>query len=210
MRTSEQSCNPSPDDETSVRLERIEAYDRPVAAPVPLDDIDHALLAVLEDEGRISVNELAVRTNISRATAYARFDRLVASGVITRFRADVDPGAMGLDTTALILVDVEQGEWPSTRDELSRVAGVEYVALTSGGFDFVLLVRAPDMASLRDVVLVQLQAMRQVRSTRTVFVLDEDRWPPGRTLARRPGDRQRRRRATVAARPPRSSRAPEP
>jgi DNA-binding Lrp family transcriptional regulator len=48
------------------------------------------------------------------------------------------------------------------------------VALTAGGFDFVLLVRVPDVETLRDVVLEGLQGMRGVRSTQTMFVLDED------------------------------------
>ncbi|MDQ3827290.1 MAG: transcriptional regulator, partial [Actinomycetota bacterium] len=39
----------------------------------------------------MSVNKLANRAGISRATAYARYDRLVASGAIRGFRADVDP-----------------------------------------------------------------------------------------------------------------------
>ncbi|MGH4025317.1 MAG: Lrp/AsnC family transcriptional regulator, partial [Pseudonocardiaceae bacterium] len=112
-------------------------------------------------------------------TAYARYDRLVADGVISRFRADVDPHAIGLDVAAMILINVEQGSWPTTRDQVSRLPGVEYVAVTSGGFDFVLLVRVPDIAALRDVVLYRLQAMPEVRSTQTIFVLDEERHPSG-------------------------------
>ncbi len=46
--------------------------------------------------------------------------------------------------------------------------------LTTGGFDFALLVRVADVETLRDVVLDRLQAMPEVRSTQTVFVLDED------------------------------------
>ena len=37
----------------------------------------------------------------------------------------------------------------------------------------ILLVRVPDIAALRDVVLVKLSAMPQIRTTRTIFVLDE-------------------------------------
>jgi len=44
-----------------------------------LDDVDRRMLGILVDEGRLSVNELANRAGISRATAYARYDRLVAS-----------------------------------------------------------------------------------------------------------------------------------
>lgn len=137
------------------------------------------MLGILVDDGRMSVNEVAARAGISRATAYARYDRLVADGVISRFRADVDPHAIGLDVAAMILINVEQGSWPTTRDKVSRLPGVEYVAMTSGGFDFVLLVRAPDIAALRDVVLYRLQGMPEVRSTQTIFVLDEERHPIG-------------------------------
>lgn len=148
-------------------------------SPRPVDDVDRRMLSILVEDGRISVNELASRAGISRATAYARYDRLVADGVISRFRADVDPHAIGLDVAAMILINVEQGSWPTTRDKVSRLPGVEYVAMTSGGFDFVLLVRVPDIAALRDVVLYRLQGMPEVRSTQTIFVLDEERHPIG-------------------------------
>ncbi len=137
------------------------------------------MLSILVDDGRMSVNELAARAGVSRATAYARYDRLVADAVIRRFRADVDPHAIGLDVAAMILINVEQGSWPTTRDKVSRLPGVEYVAMTSGEFDFVLLVRVPDIAALRDVVLYRLQGMPEVRSTQTIFVLDEERHPIG-------------------------------
>ncbi|MGH3982163.1 MAG: Lrp/AsnC family transcriptional regulator [Pseudonocardiaceae bacterium] len=148
-------------------------------SPRPLDDVDRRMLGILVDEGRTSVNEVAARAGISRATAYARYDRLMADGVIRGFRADVDPHAIGLDIAAMILINVEQGSWPTTRNKVSRLPGVEYVAMTSGEFDFVLLVRMPDIAALRDVVLYQLQGMPEVRSTHTIFVLDEERHPIG-------------------------------
>jgi DNA-binding Lrp family transcriptional regulator len=148
-------------------------------SPRGLDDADRRMLSILVNEGRASVNEVASRAGVSRATAYARYDRLMANGVIRGFRADVDPHAIGLDIAAMIMVNIEQGSWPTTRDKVSRLPGVEYVALTSGEFDFVLLVRVPDIAALRDVVLYRLQGMPEVRSTHTVFVLDEERRPIG-------------------------------
>lgn len=140
-----------------------------------IDDVDRRILGVLAEDGRISVNELAARAGVSRATAYARFDRLQADGVIRGFRAEIDPGALGRDVTAIVLVNVEQGRWPALRSDLVRLPGVEYVGLTSGGFDFIVFVRCPDIRALRDVVLLRLQGMEAVRGTQTVFVLDEQR-----------------------------------
>jgi len=142
-----------------------------------LDEVDRRLLGVLSTDGRISVNELARRANVSRATAYSRFDRLQQRGIITGFRAEIDPAAVGITVTALVLVNVEQRAWKNSLTELGKLPGVDYVALTSGAFDFVLVVRVPDVGTLRDVLLVRLQGMRQVRSTQTVFVLDERHQP---------------------------------
>jgi DNA-binding Lrp family transcriptional regulator len=140
-----------------------------------LDDVDRGIVAALMDDGRLSVNELAHRVGVSRATAYARLDRLRADGVITGFTATVDPARAGLGVAALILVNVEQNEWRSARDELMHLPGVEYLAFTSGGFDMVALVRVPSIEALRDVVLDRLHGATHVRSTQTVFVLDEQR-----------------------------------
>jgi Lrp/AsnC ligand binding domain len=41
----------------------------------------------------------------------------------------------------------------------------------------VLLVRVPDIHALRDVVLVRLHGIPHVRTTHTIFVLDEQRLP---------------------------------
>lgn len=116
---------------------------------------------------------------IEHAEATSSDDRLLASGAIRGFRADVDPQAIGLDIAAMILINIQQGAWPTMRNKISRLPGVEYVAMTSGEFDFVLLVRAANIAALRDVVLYRLQPMPEVRSTHTIFVLDEERHPIG-------------------------------
>jgi DNA-binding Lrp family transcriptional regulator len=142
-----------------------------------LDDVDRRLLRLLAADGRISVNELANQAHISRAAAYARFDRLRERGVITGFAATVDPERIGLPVTALVLVNVDQPHWAQVREELQALPGLEFLLFTSGSFDMVLLVRVPDIHALRDVVLVKLHGIPHVRTTHTIFVLDEQRLP---------------------------------
>jgi DNA-binding Lrp family transcriptional regulator len=146
-------------------------------APTDLDDVDRGIVAALVDDGRLSINELATRVGVSRATAYSRLDRLRSGGVITGFTATVDPAKVGQGVAALILVNVDQNEWRAARDELLDLPGVEYLAFTSGGFDMVALVRVASIEALRDVVLDHLHGTSHVRSTQTVFVLDEQRRP---------------------------------
>ena len=139
-----------------------------------LDAVDHRLLDELRADGRVSMNELAARVSISRANAYQRVERLRRDGVITGFTAVVDHARAGLALAALILVNVEQHAWREARAKLQLLPGLHHLAVTTGGFDFALLVRVPDVETLRDVVLEGLQGMPEVRSTQTVFVLDED------------------------------------
>ena len=142
-----------------------------------LDDVDRRLLRLLAADGRISVNELANQAHISRAAAYARFDRLREHGVVTGFTATVDPEQVGLPVAALVLVNVDQPHWAQVREELQALPGLEFLAFTSGSFDMVLLVRVPDIHALRDVVLVRLHGLPHIRTTHTIFVLDEQRLP---------------------------------
>ncbi len=144
-----------------------------------LDEVDERLVRALVADGRMSVSALAERAGVSRATAYARFDRLIESGVVGGFSARVDPVKAGLPLTALILVNVEQHAWQALRREWKTLPGLEYLAFTSGGFDVVMLVRVADVVALRDVVLVRLQGSPHVRSTQTIFILDEERLPLG-------------------------------
>ncbi len=80
-------------------------------------------------------------------------------------------------------MNVDQGDWRDARRRLLELPGVQYLALTSGTFDFVVLVRVPDVETLRDVVLVRLHGLPEVRSTQTVFVLEDQMLlnvvPPG-------------------------------
>lgn len=141
--------------------------------PTALDDIDRNLVALLRVHSRRAVADLAHEANISRASAYRRLRRLEDDGVITGYTVRTDPAALGLHVAAVILVSCNQASWRSARRRLAEVPGVEHIAATTGAFDFVLRVRVPDAETLRDVVLERLHAIREIRSTQTLFVLDE-------------------------------------
>jgi DNA-binding Lrp family transcriptional regulator len=155
-----------------------------------LDAIDRHLIELLGADGRCSVNELAQRAGVGRATAYQRLGRLRERGVIEGFTVRVDPRAMGLGISALLLINVEQRAWSEVRPELRALPGAEWVAVTAGEFDFVMLVRTPDVGTLRDVVLERLQSIPGVRASETVLLLDDEWVEPGPT-GRPPADHGR-------------------
>ncbi|NJP34456.1 Lrp/AsnC family transcriptional regulator [Micromonospora thermarum] len=138
-----------------------------------LDEVDRRILAELARDGRTSVRTLAERIHISRTNAYARVERLLRDGVITGFRAQVAPEAAGLGTSAYIAITIEQNTWREVSAELARVRYIEHAALLGGDHDVLALVRAPDNATLRDVVLSRVQSIPGVLSTRTWLVFHE-------------------------------------
>lgn len=138
-----------------------------------LDDTDHRILAVLRRDGRASMTAVADAVHISRANAYARVNRLIADGVIAGFSARVDPVRSGLHSSAYVTLAVEQASWQSVRERLIAIPEVEHIALVGGESDVLLLVRARDTGDLRRVVLEELQAIPEVRSTRTSIIFED-------------------------------------
>ncbi len=139
----------------------------------PLDEVDRRILDELARDGRISIRTLAERVHVSRTNAYARVERLLRDGVVTGFRARIAPEPAGLGTSAYIALTIQQNTWREVSAELARVRYVEHVALLSGEHDVLALVRAPDNATLRDVVLDRVQGIAGVLSTRSWLVFDE-------------------------------------
>ena len=66
------------------------------ARPSALDRTDLRILAELEENGRLTNAALAARVGIAESTCVQRVRALREGGVITRFRAEVDPTALGL------------------------------------------------------------------------------------------------------------------
>lgn len=138
-----------------------------------LDATDQRIVDELTRDGRMSIRTLAETLHISRANAYARLGRLQDTGVIRGFRADVDPAAAGLATSAYVTLNLRQADWRLVGERLRALPGIVHIALVGGEFDVILLVRVRDNADLRRLVLDEIQGMPGVVSTRTLLVFEE-------------------------------------
>jgi Lrp/AsnC family leucine-responsive transcriptional regulator len=68
----------------------------------PLDQTDRKILNLLQTDGRLSGAEVGRRVGLSQPAASARIVRLERQGVITGYRATVDPAAIGLNIHAVV------------------------------------------------------------------------------------------------------------
>ncbi len=97
-----------------------------------MDAVDWRILAELQADARLSQNELSRRVNLSAPSVAERVRRLMDTGVISGFVAQVDPGALGRAVQAFvqldcygprcILKDPDVLAWPELL-ELHRVTG---------------------------------------------------------------------------------------
>lgn len=138
-----------------------------------MDAVDREILAILQEDGRITATDLAKRIRLSLSATSERLRQLQASGAIRRFAAIIEPAAVGRTIEAL--VDVRLGPGMTTgNDELDAAIAdfpsvIDAVHLT-GRFDTQLRVAARDVAEL-DELLVQIKERLGAEETNTRLVL---------------------------------------
>lgn len=147
--------------------------ERPARGRPVVDDVDRRIVAALQRDGRMSVRVLAEQVHVSRASAYARLQRLQDEEVITGFTASVVPERLGLGTSAYVSVSIQQNSWRQVAAALEALPGVEQVALVGAEFDVLVQVRTRDNHELRDLVLERIQALPGVKATRTWLIFEE-------------------------------------
>jgi Lrp/AsnC family leucine-responsive transcriptional regulator len=79
---------------------------------VLFDQTDRRILTELAGDGRVSFAELGRRVNLSAPAVAERVQRLERAGVITGYRAELDPRALGYPLTALVRVRPAPGRLP--------------------------------------------------------------------------------------------------
>ncbi|MFC7753251.1 Lrp/AsnC family transcriptional regulator [Tsukamurella soli] len=142
-----------------------------------MDEVDRRLLGLLQVDGRMSNVALAEAVGLAPSTVHARVRRLVDTGVIRGFFADVDPAAVGRPLRAMIAVSLRSEHRGRIRDFVATVTGLDPVIdayFLAGNDDFLLHVAAFDTDDLRRLV-EYLNSREEVASTHTSLVFDHVR-----------------------------------
>lgn len=146
-----------------------------------MDQIDRAILAELQADGRLTVTELADRVRLTPGPCHRRLRELERSGVITGYRALVDPAAVGLGFEALVQVTLERGDAGTVTAFEAAVADlpqVRHAERLFGDPDYLLRVVARDLdsyAALRDQKLATLPGLHRLTSTIVMKRIVENR-----------------------------------
>ncbi len=140
-----------------------------------LDRFDHAILRVLSGEGRISAVELSRRIGLAKSPTQARMKRLEELGVITGYRAGLDPIKMGLAHVAFVevkLSDTREAALQAFNKAVMTVPEVEQCHMIASRFDYLLKVRTADIQDYRRVLAERISALPHVTSTSTYVAME--------------------------------------
>lgn len=138
---------------------------------MPIDALDHQILALLVEDGRRTYDALARQVSLSAPAVKRRVDRLRASGALQGFTAVLDHAALGAHTEALVELFYAPG---TLLDEvtatLARLPEVVEAWSVTGEADAIARVRTADNADLERLIM-DLQRDGHVVRTRSQIVM---------------------------------------
>ncbi|WP_226779746.1 Lrp/AsnC ligand binding domain-containing protein [Oceaniglobus trochenteri] len=140
-----------------------------------LDRFDRAILSILAVEGRISVTNLAGRIGLSKSPTQTRLKRLEQDGVITGYRAMIDPVRVKREHVAFVevkLTDTREAALSAFNVAVQAVPEVEQCHMIAGAFDYLLKVRTSDMVSYRAVLGEKISSLPHVAQTSTYVAME--------------------------------------
>jgi DNA-binding Lrp family transcriptional regulator len=151
-------------------------------ARVRLDKIDRQILAILQDQGRITNVKLAHDVGISPPPCLRRVRALEDAGYIRGYHGDIDPGMLGYGVTVFAHVGLQSqaehdlqafealvAKWPMVRE----------CQMLAGETDFILKVVAQDWNAYQSWLTSDLTAAPNVDQVKSALAIRSSKDLPG-------------------------------
>jgi DNA-binding Lrp family transcriptional regulator len=142
---------------------------------VQIDEFDRKLLAELQQDARLTNNELAERVNLSASQCSRRRQRLEEEGIIRGYRAVLDRESLGFPLVNIVTVTLSTHNRDNARrfaELVTRLPEVQEAHALTGEMDYILKVVTPDLKSLAAFVNGELLPHESVQHVKTAIVLE--------------------------------------
>jgi Lrp/AsnC family leucine-responsive transcriptional regulator len=117
-----------------------------------LDQVNRRLLAELHADPRITMSALARAVNMSAPAVTERVQRMERAGIITGYRMEVSPAALGLPVTAFARIRPTAGQLPKIAELAARLPQVTECYRITGEDCFLVKLHAAAVGQLADVL----------------------------------------------------------
>lgn len=141
-----------------------------------MDKIDHAIVKELQTNGRLTNQELAERINLSPSPCLRRVRNLEESGIITGYRAIIDPKKYGLNVTIFARITLQQHNKDIVTNFESAIQDLDEVMecyLLTGSADYLLRIMLRDLDDYDRFMRQKLHNIKGISAINTSFAFGE-------------------------------------
>jgi Lrp/AsnC family leucine-responsive transcriptional regulator len=143
---------------------------------MPLDAIDRRLLAILQENGRLTATELAERVGLTTSPCLRRLRLLEEAGVIRGYTALLDQSQVGLPVSVFVSIKLERQKEDALRrfeDAVKDCPEVLECYLMTGPRDYLLRVVASDLQDYERFVKETLTRIDGIANIESSFALGQ-------------------------------------
>ena len=140
-----------------------------------IDAADRTILRILQNDCSVSIDSIADELGLSKNATWRRIRQLEASGTIRKQVALVDPSALGLGSTAIVMIKTadHSAEWLRTfRDAIPKLPNIQSAYRMTGELDYMLRVRVSGIEDY-DSFYQKLVELIDFSDVSTSFVMEE-------------------------------------
>ncbi|MBO6816018.1 MAG: Lrp/AsnC family transcriptional regulator [Rhizobiaceae bacterium] len=140
-----------------------------------LDAFDRKILKALQENGRLTNNELGERIGLSPSVCSRRRSSLENLGVIRRYTAELDPAKLGIGIKSIISVSLSNHDERNAerfKTLLSGLPNVQEAYALTGEMDYSIKVVCKDLDALSQFINSTLLPHEAVANVKTTIVLD--------------------------------------
>ena len=139
-----------------------------------LDNFDIAILDVLQQDARASLQDVSTRVGLSTTPCWARIKKMEKEGVILGYTVRIDPAAIGYTETVIVQVTLESHN-DETLDAfgkaLEEIPEVLEAFLISGDYDYHIRIAVRDTRDYERLLRERLYRIPGIRHSKSSFVL---------------------------------------
>jgi Lrp/AsnC family leucine-responsive transcriptional regulator len=139
-----------------------------------LDKFDLAILAILQQDSRASLQEISARVGLTSTPCWTRIKKMESAGVIQGYTVRLDPAAVGFSESVIVQVTLESHN-DETLEEfgkaLEEIPEVLEAYLVSGDYDYYIRIAVRDTRDYERLLRERLYRIPGIRHSKSSFVL---------------------------------------
>ena len=146
------------------------------------DRIDRQILALLQDDGRMTNVDLAERVGLTAPPCLRRVRALEEEGAIQGYHAALDPSSLGYTITVFAMVSLKsqaEADLAAFEQHVATIPEVRECHMLNGEIDFILKIVATDLRTFQELLTTQLTPAPNVSHVKTSLTIRTAKALPG-------------------------------